>query len=75
MAEWVKRADIEIIADCGKSKAQAILREANRRIAEQGYVIVDRRKAPKDFILEMLGIERKDTCKNSKSEPTTTRSQ
>jgi len=60
MTEWVNRADIQVIANCGKNKAQAILREANKRIAKQGYVIVDRRKAPKEFILDMLGIERKN---------------
>lgn len=60
MTEWVNREDIQAIAKCGKNKAQAILREANERIAKQGYVIVDRRKAPKEFILDMLGIERKN---------------
>ncbi len=57
MTKWVTTKEIQVIAECGYTKAQEIKREVNQIVADKGYKIVSNRKAPRQEVLKYLGLE------------------
>lgn len=53
---WITTKQIQLIAKCGRSKAQEIKRKTNDKIIQDGGVLVDRKKAPERLVLKMLGL-------------------
>jgi|GEM_PF-4456418 len=61
MTEWVTPKDVIKIAQCNEHKAREIIKKINQENLEQGYLVPNMFKVPKQQLLKRLGLKEQNT--------------
>jgi len=61
ITRYITSKEIAEIAEISHNKkAREILAKANEICVERGYIVPNKKKAPRDIVLELLGITKKE---------------